>query len=113
LAELILGLRFEDIPDEVVNRAVQSALDFFGVAIGASQHPLVEKMARLSAALGSPAQATVIGRKERRDALWAALINGSMAHILDSMTRISPPFCTVILLFWRLFGVERSLVGFL
>ncbi len=83
LAELILGLRFEDIPDEVVNRAVQSALDFFGVAIGASQHPLVGKMVRVSAALGSPAQTTVIGRKEKRDALWAALINGSMAHILD------------------------------
>lgn len=83
LAELILGLRFEDIPDEVVNRAVQSTLDFFGVSIGASQHPLVGKMVRVSAALGSPAQTTVIGRKERRDALWAALINGSMAHILD------------------------------
>lgn len=83
LAELVSSLCFEDIPDEVVNRAIESALDFFGVAIGAAWHPSVGKMVKLSATLGSPRQASLIGRREKCDALWAALINGSMAHILD------------------------------
>ncbi len=83
LAAQVVALQPCDIPDTVKHRAEQCVLDFLGVALGASHHPVVDKLLSVARATGSAPRATLIGRPERADCLWAALINGSMAHVLD------------------------------
>ena len=51
--------------------------------MGGSRHETVDIAIRALAPFSGPAQATVLGRKERLDVLHASLMNGISSHIFD------------------------------
>ena len=60
-ARYALGLRFEDLPDDVVHHARRSLLDGLGCAIGGYVAPGRAACEAVARALGGPAEATVFG----------------------------------------------------
>ncbi len=90
MAQSILAVTPDDIPEQVLHRGRQCLLDFLGVALGAAGEPAIGILVDTARSLRSNPVATVLGRTERTDAPWAALINGSMAHILDFDDTHSP-----------------------
>ena len=54
-----------------------------GTAIGGAGEPAIEKLVGLLGAFSGPATASLIGRPERADMLWAAYINAASANIFD------------------------------
>jgi len=83
LARFIVSSHFDDLPEPVRHEAKRTLLNWVGCAIGGSPHVTVANaIAALSPFFG-PAQATLIGRRERADVLHAALLNGISSHVLD------------------------------
>ena len=83
LVKNCLNIRFEDIPPEVVSHAKLCLLNWASVAIGGSRHRAVEILLDLSNDLGVSPQVSLLGRTEKKDLLWAALINGTSSHVHD------------------------------
>ena len=83
LAKFLVSSQAADLPSEVVHEAKRALLNWTGCAIGASHHETVDHAwAALRDFSGQP-QAQLFGRKERTDALSAALIHGVSSHVLD------------------------------
>lgn len=83
LAHYVVSVKPEDIPSAVKKEACRTLLNWTGCAIGGSRQPAVDHaLAALSPFAGS-GQASILGRKERLDALNASLINGISSHVLD------------------------------
>jgi 2-methylcitrate dehydratase PrpD len=83
LANWIVGLKDQDIPQEVRQEGVRTFVNWTGCAVGGADHPTVEAALKALAPFSGPATATVLGRTERLDALHAALLNGISSHVLD------------------------------
>ncbi len=83
LAEFLVVSRWEDIPTAVRREGVRSLLNFVGGALGGSQDEAVSLAAKVLAPYFGPAQASVIGRRERPDALNAAFLNAISANVLE------------------------------
>jgi 2-methylcitrate dehydratase PrpD len=83
LAKFLIASRYEDLPREVVHEASRALLNWLGCAIGASHHETVDNAVAALQPFFGPAQAQLLGRRERVDALRAALINGISSHVLD------------------------------
>jgi len=86
LAGYVAGLRFEDIPPEVLHRAKVLTLDFLGSAIRArrdaeSTPSLLKMLEGLS--LDGKGEATVFGDTRSWTPAVAALLNGAFGHSLD------------------------------
>ena len=86
LCRYAVGLRFEDIPGEVVERTKQAFLDFLGVAFGGhevadSTVPVTRGIASLAA--GASSRCTVLGEHASYPPQYAALLNGVYAHSMD------------------------------
>ena len=71
------------LPEAVRREAERSLLNVLGTAVGASAHPLVDRLLAVAAVTGGPAVAPVPGRRERADAFYAALATGAAAHVDD------------------------------
>src|SRR5262245_9780119 len=82
LAARAAGLRFEDIPPDVVQLARQCALDWFGVTVAGSREPAAQIVLAEAAEEGA-GTSTVVGHRERLPASTAALVNGTASHALD------------------------------
>ena len=67
----------------VRHEAGRAFLNFFGCAIGASDHETVDSMTLALAPFSGPAQAPVFGRSLKLDPLNAALVNGTSSHVFD------------------------------
>jgi 2-methylcitrate dehydratase PrpD len=82
IAELTAGLKYSDLPDEIVLVAKQCLIDWYAVTIAGSGEELVEI---LSAELAGGANdgASLIGRSGRAALLDAVVINGAASHALD------------------------------
>ena len=84
LARHAATLRYEAIPGELLELTKQCVLDTLGVAIGASgvneEATLVHDYVR---DLGGKAEATIWGFGGKAPAPWAAMVNGSLGHMLD------------------------------
>lgn len=78
-----LNTKFEDIPEYVLEHAKKSIFNWMGVAIGAVYHPSVDMVLGLSKDLELKEDVTILGRPEKTDILFAALINGMSSHIFD------------------------------
>jgi 2-methylcitrate dehydratase PrpD len=78
-------LEAAELPDDIVERAHQSVLDWFAVTLGGSQEQApMALLALLSGAGSADTQAvTVVGHRTRLTALDAALVNGTSSHVLD------------------------------
>ncbi|MBI2166075.1 MAG: MmgE/PrpD family protein [Chloroflexi bacterium] len=83
--EYALGLGYEDIPPQVIERAKHLFLDFLGVAFGGrdseSTGPVMKAVRELAA--GAKGSATVVGGRRSFPAQYAALLNGILAHSMD------------------------------
>jgi 2-methylcitrate dehydratase PrpD len=86
LAAYVANLRFEDIPEEVRERAKALTLDFLGSAIRARRDaestPSLFKMLE-ELALDGRGDATVFGDNRTWTPAVAALLNGALGHSLD------------------------------
>src|SRR5499427_3323275 len=83
LARFIVSAKAEDLPSPVRKEAARTLLNWVGCTLGGSRHETVGIAISALAPFSGPAQASVLGRKERLDILHAALINGISSHVLD------------------------------
>jgi 2-methylcitrate dehydratase PrpD len=83
LARYVLASRYEDIPEAARVAGRRSLLNWMGCAVGGSAHETLDVALAALAPLSGPAQATVLGRRERLDMLHAALMNGISSHVFD------------------------------
>jgi 2-methylcitrate dehydratase PrpD len=83
LARFIVATRWDDIPQPVRHQARRSLMNFFAVALaGCRSGPVETALASLEEFSGRP-QATLVGRRERIDALSAAFLNAAGANVHD------------------------------
>ncbi|MGA2549893.1 MAG: MmgE/PrpD family protein [Burkholderiaceae bacterium] len=83
LARYIVTARYEDLPEKVRKEGTRTLLNWVGVAVGGSGHETVQCAVRALAPFSGPAQARLLGRKERFDIMNAAFVNGVSSHIFD------------------------------
>jgi 2-methylcitrate dehydratase PrpD len=83
LARYIVAAKYEDLPENVRKEGIRTLLNWVGVAIGGSHHETVDIAASALAPFSGPPQASLLGRRERFDAMNAAFINGVSSHIFD------------------------------
>ncbi|MXQ14351.1 MmgE/PrpD family protein [Microvirga makkahensis] len=83
LARWAVECRLADIPQDVRDQGVRTFVNWLGCAVGGVSHETVDRALDAVRLFSGPAQATVIGRGDRLDALHAALINGVSSHVLD------------------------------
>src|SRR5258708_13645780 len=86
LAAYVANLKFEDIPQQVLERAKVLTLDFLGSAIRARRDaestPSLLKMLE-ALALDGNGESTVFGDAKGWTPAVAALLNGALGHSLD------------------------------
>lgn len=83
LAAFAAEVRFDTLPADVVAKAKLHLLDLLGVALAGSSMDFGEKVWRAIGAMGGAPTCTAIGFPERMPDVWAALVNGTLAHGLD------------------------------
>jgi 2-methylcitrate dehydratase PrpD len=83
LVDFVLSLELAALPRDVVEAAERSVTDWLGTAVRGAREPLADAIGAVVAAAGGEAQATVVGRRLRTSALFAALANGAQCHALD------------------------------
>ena len=83
LAAWVAELRPEDLPPDVIADCRWRILDTLGLMFAASTLPIGRAARAGAAALGSGAEAAIVGTDERSTASLAALVNGTLAHALD------------------------------
>jgi 2-methylcitrate dehydratase PrpD len=83
LAHYVVTARYEDLPATVRKEGLRTLLNWIGVAVGGSRHETVNIAVDALSRFCGPAQASILGRKERFDVMNAAFINGVSSHIFD------------------------------
>ena len=83
LARWAVGSRYEDLPANVRKEATRTLLNYVGVAVGGSHHETVDIAVSALSPFSGPAQATLLGRRERLDVMNAAFVNGVSSHVFD------------------------------
>lgn len=83
LGAFVANFRAAELPETVRRETKRSILNFLGGALGVAHDPAVTTAAAVLAPLSGPPVATVIGRRERMDALSASFINAIAANLLD------------------------------
>src|SRR5216684_106481 len=95
LAAYVANLKFEDIPQEVLERAKVLTLDFLGSAIRARRDaestPSLLKMLE-ALALDGKGESTVFGDAKSWTPAVAALLNGTLGHSLDPTSHYARGF---------------------
>ena len=80
LVEFAVGLRYEDVPADVVAMAKRCVLDSLGCGIYGAGKVWTESVARVVESLGQSRRAAAWGSVKRADPTGAALINGTAAQ---------------------------------
>jgi 2-methylcitrate dehydratase PrpD len=85
LSRFVAALRYDDVPDDAVDRLKQCLLDFVGISAFAaaraeSSGPFRQAVQALAP---RPGPATVVGERRGYPYPYAALLNGAFAHTLD------------------------------
>jgi 2-methylcitrate dehydratase PrpD len=83
LADFVAASRWEDIPAPVRREGVRSLLNTIGCSLGGATDEAMAIAIRALSPYFGPAQARVIGRSERPDALSAAFLNALSANVLE------------------------------
>jgi 2-methylcitrate dehydratase PrpD len=83
LAKFVTETRWNDLPNDVAHQAKRSLLNFFAVALTGCRNETIEIALGLLASFSGGKQATLVGRRERIDALNAAFLNAAAANVLD------------------------------
>jgi 2-methylcitrate dehydratase PrpD len=84
IAKYCNELKFQQLPEEVVDRVKYFFLDFIGVACRGSQENSSKSIYRFVREMGcGHQQGVIIGTKERAPYLYSALANGTSAHAIE------------------------------
>jgi len=83
LAEFICKTGFEDLSPASVEMAGLAILDWMGSAAAGSMHSPAQMMLGVVEELGGVPEATVLAGGQRTSCLNAALVNGSISHIIE------------------------------
>jgi 2-methylcitrate dehydratase PrpD len=83
LARFVVDTRREDIPDRARHEAKRALLNFFAVAIAGCRTEPVDLALKSLSEFSGGKQATIVGRRERIDALSAAFLNAAGANVFD------------------------------
>src|SRR6266436_4601972 len=83
LARYVVSAKYADLPAAVRKEAKRTLLNWVGCTVGGSRHETVGIAVSALAPFSGPAQASILGRRERFDIMNAALINGISSHVLD------------------------------
>ena len=83
LARYVVRSRPDDLPEAVRKEARRTLVNWAGCAVGGSHHETLDNAVAALAPFAGPAQATVMGRRERMDILTTAFLNGMSSHVLD------------------------------
>jgi 2-methylcitrate dehydratase PrpD len=83
IAELSVGLRYEDLPQNVRERAASLVLDLLGSMIGSKEVESSRIAAEVALELGGPEESTVIGYGRKVAAPHAAFANAIQGYAFD------------------------------
>ena len=83
LARFVADTKWPDIPEAARHDAKRALLNFFAVALAGCRTEPVELALKSLSEFSGGKQATVIGRRERIDALSAAFLNAASANVFD------------------------------
>ena len=83
LASFVEGLRYEDIPKDIRERAKFLILDAVGIAIASTHYDFADRILAGISAMSDGGDAVVIGKSERLPVRDAILMNGALVHGLD------------------------------
>ncbi len=83
MADFVLGLEYDHIPEVAVKEAKRFLLDSVGCALAAVNNSDMAAMYRFTEKLGGTAEATLIGNGHRTNAPNAALMNSLLVRALD------------------------------
>src|SRR5579862_8142712 len=83
LAERVVRLRYDDLPEPARLVVRQCLLDYLACAIAGAGDPLVSMLLDELTEAGGASQASVVAHGLRLPALSAALVNGAAGHALD------------------------------
>lgn len=83
LADWVVGLRYEEIPEEVRESAKMRLLDILGICVAAREEVGPQAVRAVVKEWGGNHQAESIGWGDPLPAANAALVNGTLAHSLD------------------------------
>lgn len=83
LARFVSQTTWSDLPDGARHDAKRALLNFFAVALAGCRTEPVELALKSLSEFSGGKQATVIGRRERIDALSAAFLNAAGANVFD------------------------------
>lgn len=83
LARWVVSVRPEAVPVAVRKEAARSLLNIVGCTLGGARMETTEMALAAVLPFVGAKQATLLGRKERLDAMNAALINGIASHAMD------------------------------
>jgi len=81
LAKFVHDLKYENLPDNVVEKAKICFLDYLGVALAGYQTELGKTVVSVMKGLGGVSESTIIGDGTRIPAVNAAYANGALAHV--------------------------------
>jgi 2-methylcitrate dehydratase PrpD len=83
LAAWFDGLRYEDLPSDVIDNTRLRILDIVGLSLAGSKLDYGSVAHKTALAIGGPPEAHIIGYGDRIGAPSAAIANGLMAHCLE------------------------------
>lgn len=83
LGRFIAETKLEDLSEAVRHQAKRSLLNFMGGAAGVAADPAVETAVRVLKPFSGPATATLIGRRDKMDAMCASFVNAVSSNLLD------------------------------
>jgi len=83
VAEIGAKLKFEDLPDEVINNSKKFILDLIGNLLASKHIESTKIVADTVMAMSGKEQCTVVGFKHKTSPMLAALANGTMGHAFD------------------------------
>ncbi len=83
VADFVINTGYSQIPVEAISIAKYAILDSIGCALAGANEPAAEIVSRYVQEIGSKPEASVFTRGFKAAAPLAALINGTMSHVLD------------------------------
>ena len=83
LAGMVHGIRYADLPPEVLHQVKRIVLDTLACAFGASHSKPARMVRGMARELGAAPRCTQIGSPERTSCTLATLVNGTLMRYLD------------------------------
>jgi 2-methylcitrate dehydratase PrpD len=90
LAEFAVGLKYEDIPPEVVERAKDCLIDTVGACVFGAELPWTRTVIEYARRNSAPGECSVFGTPLKMRAPFACLCNGASAHAFELDALVEP-----------------------